>query len=102
MAWTELDIEVTAPDLNVSLKMLDHEEGYVQYGISRVYLTFGGTPLDGIAMIARYPSGTTHKYITSRWDHAEEWYKGHDATQADLSALVDALRDSENDHSRDM
>lgn len=96
MAWKELDIKLEA-NLEISLKMLDRVEGRPQYGISRVYLTFGDTPIEGIAMITvtHDPEGsaTTSKWITSSWTHAKKWYKDRGATQYDLDNLLEALED---------
>lgn len=101
MAWKDLDVEVKLEgDTTITMLMLDPVEGRPQYGISRVYFSLGGSdPVPGIAMVARSTDGSVSKYATSDWAHAEEWFKGHDATQADLSALVEALHESENDHS---
>lgn len=102
MAWKELDIKLEA-NLEVSLKMLDHVEGRPQYGISRVYLTFGGTPVEGIAMITvtHDPEGsaTTSKWITSSWTHAKEWYLDRGAHRNDLVHLWCALREQDEESS---
>ena len=98
MAWKELDIKLEA-NLEVSLKMLDRIEGRTQYGISRVHLTFGGVPVEGIAMIAvtHDPEGsaTTSKWITSSHEHARKWYLDHGARKSDLVQLWCALREDD-------
>ncbi len=102
MAWKELDIKLEA-NFEVSLKMLDRIEGRTQYGISRVYLTFGGTPVEGIAMIAvthdAEGSATTSKWITSNWAHAKKWYLDRGALKKDLVQLWCALRENDAESS---
>ncbi len=102
MAWKELDIKLEA-NLEVSLKMLDRVEGRPQYGVSRVHLTFGGTPVEGIAMIAvtHDPQGsaTTSKWITSSWEHARKWYLDRGALRNDLVQLWCALRETDEENS---
>lgn len=104
MAWKELDIKLEA-NLEVSLTMMDHVAGRPQYGISRVHLTFGGTPVEGIAMIAvtHDPEGpalsTTSKWITSGWEHAKKWYQDRGALKSDLVHLWCALREQDEESS---
>lgn len=103
MAWKELDIKLEA-NLEVSLKMLDRVKGRPQYGISRVYLTLGGTPIEGIAMIVvtHGPDGSatsTSKWITSEWKHAKTWYLDRGALKSDLVHLWCALREQDEESS---
>jgi hypothetical protein len=88
--------------------MLDRVEGRPQYGISRVHLTFGGAPVEGIAMIVvtHGPGGleaesatSTSKWITSSWAHAKEWYLDRGASKSDLVNLQCALRESDEESS---
>jgi hypothetical protein len=79
-------------EFTVSLRMVDqHSPGCPNFGIAPVTITVGGAPVDGIAMVVKTRSGVTEKYVTSDWEHAQEWYRGRGATQGDLDNLLEAL-----------